>query len=66
MKTKAIKIIWAAIGLFAVPIYLFGWLLHIVARFLLSVSYLLIFDGRRAKDVFTSLFKYYDYVRKLR
>lgn len=40
-----------------IPFYVIGWVLRIVARFLLSISYFLMLQFIEGKNVFKSIFK---------
>lgn len=51
-------VVWTIVGLIYSPIFIAAWLLHIVARFLLSISYFGMLNDRRGKDVFKSLFRF--------
>lgn len=50
--------VWTIVGLIYFPVFFAAWLLHIVARLILAISYLGLLNGQRAKDVFKSLFKF--------
>lgn len=49
---------WFLVGVCYFPVFLAAWLLHVVARLLLSVSYFGLLNGRKGKDVFISLFRF--------
>lgn len=49
-------IVWALVGLIYSPIFIAAWLLHIVARLLLSITYFGLLNARMGKDVFKSIF----------
>ena len=51
-------LVWTLAGFIYAPVFIAAWILHIVARFLLSISYFGMLNGRRGKDVFNSLFKF--------
>lgn len=65
MKTKIFKTIKTALlimaGSFAMivycPIYILGWVLHKVLRFLLALSYFMMFEWRMGVDIIKYLFK---------
>ena len=50
-------ITWTLVGLAYLPVFMASWLLHIIARFLLAVSYFGLLNGKKGKDVFNSLFR---------
>lgn len=52
------KLLWSLLGIIYYPIYVLCWILHIVARFMLAISYFGLLDRQRAKNVFKSLFRY--------
>ena len=52
------KLLWSLLGIIYYPIYVLCWILHIVARFLLAISYFGLLDRQRAENVFKSLFRY--------
>lgn len=51
-------ITWALIGLMYLPVFIAAWLLHIVARLLLSISYFGMLNASMGKDVFKSIFRW--------
>lgn len=51
-------ITWALMGLLYSPIFIAAWLLHIIARLLLAISYFGLLNGKQARDVFSSLFRF--------
>ena len=51
-------ITWALMGLLYSPIFIAAWLLHIIARLLLAISYFGLLNGKQARDVFNSLFRF--------
>lgn len=51
-------IVWTIMGLIYSPIFITAWVLHIVFRIGLCISYLGLLNGQRAKDVFKSLFRF--------
>lgn len=56
---KALKIIWATLGVVYVPVYVASWLLHKVARLLLAISYLGMLEKQISKDIISNLFNWY-------
>lgn len=59
-KASATVILWTIVGLLWAPIFIASWLLRIVARFLLSISYFGMLNDKMGRDVFKSLFTWYD------
>lgn len=59
-KASATVILWTLVGLLWAPIFIASWLLRIVARFLLSISYFGMLNGKMGRGVFKSLFTWYD------
>ena len=65
MKTRFSKfkyvfiIFYTIIGALYFPLYLFAWLLRIVSRFFLALSYFGMLDGRKGKDIIKTLFSTY-------
>lgn len=57
-KPLFLIVIWTIVGLIYFPVFFAAWLLHIVARLILAISYLGLLNGQRAKDVFKSLFRF--------
>jgi hypothetical protein len=51
-------ITWSLVGLLYLPVFIASWLLHIVARLLLSISYFGLLNPRKGKDVFSSIFRW--------
>ena len=47
---------WKALGVVYFPFYCLGHLLHMVARFLLGLSYYLMLYCQRGNDIMKSLF----------
>lgn len=58
-KEKLLVALYAAVGVSYFPIYLLAWVLRIIARLFLAISYFGMLDGRKGKDVFKSLFSVY-------
>lgn len=59
-KASATVILWTIVGLLWSPIFISSWLLRVVARFLLSISYFGMLNGKMGCDVFKSLFNWYE------
>lgn len=57
-KVTIFVILWAILGIIYSPVFIAAWLLRIVARFLLSISYFGMLQGKIGKEVFKSLFKF--------
>lgn len=55
---KLSKILWDCLGLLYFFVYLSGWLLHKIARFLLAISYYIMLQRKPANDIMESLFKF--------
>lgn len=53
------KTLWNIVGALYFPIYILAWLLHKIAKLILSISYLGLLQPRYAKDVFKSIFVKY-------
>lgn len=51
-------LIWTLIGLCYAPVFITAWLLHIIARLLLSIAYFGLLNSQRGADVFKSLFRF--------
>ena len=51
-------ITWALVGLLYFPVFFAAWLLHIIARLLLAISYFGLLNPSKGKDVFNSLFRF--------
>ncbi len=51
-------ITWTLVGLAYSPVFIAAWLLHIIARFLLSISYFGMLNGKMGRDVFKSIFRW--------
>lgn len=51
-------ITWALVGLIYLPVFIAAWLLHIVARLLLSISYFGMLNASMGYDVFKSIFRW--------
>ena len=59
-KASATVILWTLVGLLWAPVFIASWLLRIVARFLLSLAYCCMLNSTMGRDVFKSLFTWYD------
>lgn len=55
---RVVKLLFCLLGIIYYPVYVLCWVLHIIARLLLSISYLGLLDRQRAKNIFKSLFRY--------
>lgn len=51
-------ITWTLAGLLYSPIFIASWLLHIIARALLGVSYIGMLDPGKGIDIMKSLFRW--------
>ena len=49
-------ITWTLVGFVYSPVFIAAWLLHIVARLLLSISYFGLLNASMGRDVFKSIF----------
>ena len=58
-KQNMLIILYAIVGALYFPLYLFAWLLRIVSRFFLALSYFGMLEGRKGKDVIKTLFSIY-------
>lgn len=56
---KFAKAAWDLAKWLYLPIYVLGYLLYILARILLALAYILILEGRRARDIIKYLFVWY-------
>lgn len=57
-KLTGFVILWIILGIIYSPIYIAAWLLRLVARFLLSISYFGLLQGKIGCQVFKSLFSF--------
>lgn len=57
-KLTGFVILWIILGVIYSPIYIAAWLLRLVARFLLSISYFGLLQGKMGRQVFKSLFSF--------
>lgn len=57
-KLTGFVILWIILGVIYSPIYIAAWLLRLVARFLLSISYFGLLQGKMGCQVFKSLFSF--------
>ncbi len=51
-------ITWTLVGLVYSPVFIAAWLLHIVARLLLSISYFGMLNASTGQDVLKSIFRW--------
>lgn len=51
-------VLWGTLGILYIPVFLASWLLNVVSRILLALSYYGMFDYLRGKNVFKSLFQW--------
>lgn len=58
-KQNMLIILYMIVGALYFPLYLFAWLLRIVSRFFLALSYFGMLEGRKGKDVIKTLFSIY-------
>lgn len=56
---KILKVAWRILEVIYFPVYIAFWLSHKIARFILAISYFGMLEGRIAKDILKSLFKWY-------
>lgn len=52
------QVLWVILGILYFPIFLASWLLNVVSRALLALSYYGMLDYLRGKNVFKSLFQW--------
>ena len=57
LKVNLFIIFWIVVGIIYFPIFFCAWLLHIVARVLLSIAYAGMLKWQMAKQVFSSIFR---------
>lgn len=58
-KQNMLIALYMIVGALYFPLYLFAWLLRIVSRFFLALSYFGMLEGRKGKDVIKTLFSTY-------
>lgn len=51
-------ITWTVIGILYLPVFVIAWLLHIIARILLGISYYGLLNYPMGRDVLKSLFRF--------
>lgn len=51
-------ITWALIGIIYSPVFIAAWLLHVIARLLLAISYYGLLNAKTGHDVLTSILKW--------
>lgn len=59
-KTSWVVFLWTIVGILWLPIYLAAWILRIVARFLLAISYFGLLDILMGVNVIKSIFVWHD------
>lgn len=59
-KVSITMALFTLIGILWFPFFVASWLLRIVARFLLAISYFGMLNGKMGKDIFKSLFTWYE------
>lgn len=59
LKQNMLIILYTIVGALYFPLYLFAWLLRIVSRFFLALSYFGMLEGRKGKDIIKTLFSTY-------
>lgn len=52
------QVLWVILGILYIPIFLASWLLNVVSRTFLAISYYGMLDYLRGKNVFKSLFQW--------
>ena len=57
-RTLLFVLTWALIGIMYFPIFLAAWLLHIVARILLGISYFGMLNSKMGRDILKSIFNW--------
>lgn len=58
-KQNMLIILYTIVGALYFPLYLFAWLLRIISRFFLALSYFGMLEGRKGKDIIKTLFSTY-------
>lgn len=59
-KTAIFTFVWMLIGILWLPFFIVAWLLRIVARFVLAVSYFGLLNFKMGSDIIKSLFVWHD------
>jgi len=52
------QVLWVILGILYIPIFLASWLLNVVSRAFLALSYYGMLDYLKGKNVFKSLFQW--------
>lgn len=52
--------LYFTIGLIFAPVYILSYILNVIARILLGISYFGLGEGRKGSDVFRFMFRPYD------
>lgn len=52
------QVLWVILGILYIPLFLASWLLNVVSRAFLALSYYGMLDYLRGKNVFKSLFQW--------
>jgi len=52
------QVLWVILGILYIPIFLASWLLNVISRAFLALSYYGMLDYLRGKNVFKSLFQW--------
>lgn len=55
---SSLRVMFTAVGVLYIPVYLTAWVLRIICRVFLCIAYFFMFDFNMAKDVAKSLFKW--------
>lgn len=58
IKDRLIATAVTILGVLYVPVYVIGFVLHFIARFILALSYLIMLDRLMAIDILKSLFTF--------
>ena len=58
-KQNMLIVLHTIVGALYFPLYLFAWLLRIVSRFFLALSYFGMLEGRKGEDIIKTLFSTY-------
>lgn len=57
-KSSLRVLTWFVAGVCYFPVFFTAWVLHMVARLLLSISYFGLLNDKKGRDVFKSLFRF--------
>lgn len=52
------QVLWVILGILYIPIFLASWLLNVISRAFLALSYYGMLDYLKGKNVFKSLFQW--------